>query len=41
MIDLVLLIAGLICFALATVNFSARLNLTALGLLLVFARGLL
>lgn len=41
MIDLVLLIAGLICFALAAVNIKSPVNLVALGLLLVFARGLL
>lgn len=41
MIDLILLVLGLICFALAALNVKSPVNLVALGLLLVFARGLL
>jgi len=41
MIDTVLLIAGLICLALATINIKSPVNLLALGLLLIFLRGLL
>ncbi len=41
MLDLILLVLGLICFALATIGVQTRVNLTALGLLFVFARGLI
>ena len=40
-VDLILLIAGLICFALAAFNVKSPINLIALGLLFVFLRGLL
>lgn len=32
MLTLLLLIAAIVCFALATIGLSARINLTALGL---------
>ena len=41
MLDLVLLVVGLICLAAAALNVKAPVNLLALGLLLIFARGLL
>jgi len=42
MIDLVLLIAGLVCFAIAAFGQpTGRFNLIAAGLFLVFLRGLL
>lgn len=41
MIDLVLLIAGLVCLAAATLNVKSPINLLALGLLLIFVRGVL
>lgn len=42
MIDLVLLIAGLVCLFLAAINVpSSRVSLGWLGLLFIFARGLL
>lgn len=41
MVDLILLVLGLICFGLAAINVKSPVNLVALGLLFVFARGLL
>ena len=42
MIDLVLLIAGLVCLFLAAINVAApRVSLGWLGLFLIFLRGLL
>ena len=32
MVTLILLIAAIVCFALATIGVNARINLTALGL---------
>jgi hypothetical protein len=41
MIDLLLLILGLICFALAALRVKSPVELVALGLFFVFLRGLL
>lgn len=41
MVDTILLVLGLICFGLAALRVKSPVELVALGLLFVYARGLL